>query len=237
MRPLTEMRRFVRAALVDPVDRDQQDSQHAVKRRRLAVVLTLLVGAIALGLALAIRPGDPLFYLATLGVAAVWTVGAFASGRLYLGRAHTRGGSTSSSVVQSLILGGALLVLFLAGAVAVARIPVLRGPVDALLDHARFGSLPVVALITALSGIAEELFFRGAAYAALPRRWNVLGSSLLYAFSTVLSGVPLLTFAAGCLGLLTASQRRVTGGVLGPIVTHLTWSLGMLLLLPWALTL
>ncbi|WP_307785203.1 hypothetical protein [Janibacter melonis] len=27
-------------------------------------------------------------------------------------------------------------------------------------------------------------------------------------------------------------QRRVTGGVLGPIITHLTWSLGMLFLLP-----
>ena len=41
----------------------------------------------------------------------------------------------------------------------------------------------------------------------------------------------------GCLGLLTAAQRRVTGGVLGPITSHLTWSLGMLFLLPHVLTL
>jgi ABC-type proline/glycine betaine transport system permease subunit len=59
-----------------------------------------------------------------------------------------------------------------------------------------------------------------------------LGSTALYAASTLFSGVLLLTFAAICLGLLTAAQRRVTGGVLGPIASHLTWSMGMLFLLP-----
>ena len=38
------------------------------------------------------------------------------------------------------------------------------------------------------------------------------------------------------LGLVVGLQRRVTGGILGPIVTHLTWSLGMLFLLPHALS-
>ena len=36
---------------------------------------------------------------------------------------------------------------------------------------------------------------------------------------------------AASVGLLTAAQRRVTGGVAGPIAAHLTWSLGMLFLL------
>lgn len=228
-----ELRRFFRAALVDPVERDHREPPGTRRRRRVVVAVTAVLGAVALGLALAIRPGDALFYPATLGVAAVWAGGALASGRLYLGRAHTRSGSTSLSVLQGIILGGLLLAVFLAGAFAVARVPLLRGPVDALLDHARYGSLPVVALITAINGAAEELFFRGAAYAALPRRSNVAGSTLLYAASTLFSGVPLLTLAAASLGLLTALQRRVTGGVLGPIVTHLTWSLGMLVGLPW----
>ena len=108
----------------------------------------------------------------------------------------------------------------------------LLGPVEGLLDHARYGALWVVALVTAVNGIAEELFFRGAVYAALPPRINALGSTALYAASTLFSGVLLLTFAAICLGLLTAAQRRVTGGVLGPIASHLTWSMGMLFLLP-----
>ncbi len=54
---------------------------------------------------------------------------------------------------------------------------------------------------------------------------------------TVFSGVPLLVLAALMLGALTALQRRATGGYLAPMVTHLTWSLGMLFLLPSALAL
>ena len=38
--------------------------------------------------------------------------------------------------------------------------------------------------------------------------------------------------AAAIIGVVTALQRRVTGGILGPIITHVTWSTGMLLLLP-----
>lgn len=232
-----ELKSFFRASLFDPVHTDAAEQPAAVRRRRLVVGITLLLGAVALGLALRVEPGDALFYPATLGVAAIWVIGAFTSGRLRLGRARTRDGGSSLSVVQAVILGGLLLAVFLAGAVLVGRIEVLRGPVDALLAHARFGSLPIVAAITAVNGVAEELFFRGALFAAIPRRWRVIGSAVLYALATVLSGVPLLVLAAAALGLLTGLQRRVTGGVLGPIVTHLTWSLGMLFALPWALDL
>lgn len=234
-----ELKSFFRAALVDRVERDPRPAEtHAqVTRRRLVVGVTVVVGAVVLGAALSIRPGDLLFYLATLGMAALWIVGAFASGPIRLGRARTRAGGSSASVLQGFLLGALLLALFLAGAVVVAQVPTLRGPVENLLDHARYGSLLVVLLITAVNGVAEELFFRGAVYAALPARWNIAGSVVLYALSTVFSGVPLLTFAAACVGLLTALQRRVTGGVLGPITSHLTWSLGMLLLLPATLDL
>ena len=151
-----------------------------------------MLGAIALGLALTIRPGDVGFYPATLGVAAIWVVGALASGPLHLGRARTRAGGTSRSVLQAFILGALLLAIFLAGAVVVGRIPALRAPVDALLAHARFGSLLVVAVITAINGVAEELFFRGALFAAIPQRLRVGLSAALYALATVFSGVLLL---------------------------------------------
>ncbi|NLJ53774.1 MAG: hypothetical protein GX344_06530 [Intrasporangiaceae bacterium] len=49
---------------------------------------------------------------------------------------------------------------------------------------------------------------------------------------TAASGIPLLVFAAVILGVAVGLQRRVTGGVLAPIITHLIWSLGMLFLLP-----
>jgi membrane protease YdiL (CAAX protease family) len=199
--------------------------------------VTLVVGAAALAWALRIRPGDPLFYTASIALAAVWGVGAVASGPLHFGRGRTRsGGREARPVVQSLALGTMLLAVFLVGALVVARVPVLREPVDELLDHARFGSLPIVLGITVLNGVVEELYFRGALYAALPSH-AVAVTTVLYALTTVGSGIPLLVLAAAILGLVTALQRRVTGGILGPIIMHVTWSTGMLLLLPPALEL
>ena len=235
--PVSEVRAFVRAALVDPVPRDHREPDRAFRRRRLVAVVTLLVGAGVLAWALRIEPGDPLFYVATLTLAAVWAVGALVSGPLHLGRARTRSGELRGrAVVQSLALGVLLLALFLVGSVVVARIPFLREPVDDLLDHAQVGSLSLVALITAVNGIAEELYFRGALYAGVGRRHAVLVTTVVYAAVTAASGIPLLVLAAAILGLVVGLQRRVTGGILGPIVTHLTWSLGMLFLLPEALS-
>lgn len=233
--PVAELRAFLQAALVTPVPRDHAESDAAFRRRRLVAVVTLVAGAAVLAWALRIAPGDPLFYAATAALAAVWVVGSLASGRLHLGRAHTRAGGSSRAVVQSLVLGGLLLALFLLGALVVARVPVLRGPVDGLLAHAAVGSLPLVAALTAVNGIAEELYFRGALYAAVGRRHAVAVTTIVYAAVTAAAGIPLLVLAAALLGLVTGLQRRVTGGILGPILTHLVWSLGMLFLLPTVL--
>jgi membrane protease YdiL (CAAX protease family) len=237
IRPDHELRRFLHAALVAPVERDHRESDAAFRRRRIVAVVTLLVGAAVLAWALRIEPGDPVFYLATFALAGVWTAGAVASGRLHVGRGHTRAGGAAIPVVQSLALGLLLLAAFLAGALVVARIPLLRGPVDGLLDHARLGSLPLVLVITVVNGIAEELYFRGALFAAVGTRWPVRTTTVVYALVTAASGVALLTFAALVLGWVTGLQRRVTGGVLAPVITHLTWSVGMLVLLPIVLDL
>ena len=233
MNPYAELRAFVRAALIDPVPRDHTEPDWAFRRRRVVVAITLLVGAVILTWALRIEPGDPTFYVATFALAGVWAIGAFASGPLHLGRGHTRDGSeTSRAVVQSLALGSLLLGLFLVGAVVVAQVPLLRNPVQELLDHARFGSLALVALITTVNGIAEELYFRGALYAGVGRRHAVAVTTVVYTAVTATSGIPLLILAGALVGLVVGLQRRVTGGILGPCITHLTWSLGMLFLLP-----
>lgn len=230
--PVAELAAFFRAALITPAPRRHPaPTPPALLRRRLVVAITAVAGAVLLGLTLGVTPGDPLFYPGALVVATLWVIGAQASGPLHLGRGRTRSGQASRGVLQGLILGGMLLVVFLLGAFVVAQIPVLRTPVEALLDHARKGALWAVLGITVVNGVTEELFFRGAAFEAFEQRWAVLGTTVLYAASTLFSGVPLLTFAAVCLGLVTAAQRRVTGGVAGPIATHLTWSVGMLLLL------
>ncbi|MFM6851783.1 MAG: CPBP family intramembrane glutamic endopeptidase [Terrabacter sp.] len=234
--PVAELRAFVNAALIQKVDRDHRDPDDVFRRRQVVVAATFVVGSAVLAWALRITPGDPLFYVATLGLAAVWIVGALLSGPLHAGMGRTRRGEETRPVVQSLALGALLLAVFLLGALVVARIPLLREPVDQLLDHARFGSFAAVLAITFLNGVVEEIYFRGALYAAIPRHPVAL-TTLLYALTTVGSGVPLLVFAAAVIGVVTGLQRRVTGGFLGPIITHVVWSTGMLVLLPPALSL
>ena len=76
------------------------------------------------------------------------------------------------------------------------------------------------------------MFFRGGLFAAIGRRRPVLISTLVYAVATVATANPMLVFAALVLGCLLGLQRRASGGVLGPILTHITWSSAMLFLLP-----
>lgn len=230
--PVSELRAFVIAALFEPVPRDHRQSDAAFRRRRIVAAITLVIGTALLAVSLRIPAGDPMFYLSTLALAAVWTIGAFASGPLHLGNAWTRRGGVARPIVQSVALAVLLVALFTAGALVVARIPLLRGPLDDLLDHARLGSLAVVAVVTALNGIGEELYFRGALFAAVGRRHAVAVSTLVYTAMTVAGGVPLLVLAAAILGLVTGLQRRVTGGVLGPILVHCAWSMSMLFVLP-----
>ena len=135
-------------------------------------------------------------------------------------------------VVQPIALAALAIAIFLAGAVVVGRVPWLAGPVDAVLDHARYGTLGLIWAITVLTGIGEELYFRGALYAAIGRRHPIAITTVVYAVATALTGNLMLAFAAVLLGVLTGAQRRVTGGVLAPIITHILWSSAMLLLLP-----
>lgn len=228
-----EILRFLQAALVDPVQRDHHQSDRQFVRRRLVAGVTLVIGSFVLGFGLTRDPGSSAFYASTVLLAVVWTVGAFVSGPLHLGWANTRRGDRQARpIIQSLALGALAVGLFCAGAVVVAQFAFLRDPVNDVLDYARSASLPVVAAITLINGVAEELFFRGALFAAIGRRYPVQISTVLYALATVATLNLMLVFAAAVLGALVGMQRRVTGGVLGPIVTHLTWSLSLLFILP-----
>ena len=108
----------------------------------------------------------------------------------------------------------------------------LRDAVDEVLDHAREGAGPLTVVVTALNGVAEELFFRGALYAAVPGRHQVLVTTAVYTLATVATGNVMLAFAALVLGVVVGLQRRASGGILGPAITHVTWSVSMLLVLP-----
>lgn len=221
-RPISPLTRYRRALVTAEMD---TAPPRPSRRRVVVVVLAVGVGAAVNAWALRIPAGDPLFYPATALLAAVWFVGAFASGPIRVGREPYRAGRP---VLSSVLTAAALAILFCLGALIVAQIDPLRAPVDALLAHATVGNLVLVAAITVVNGIAEECFHRGAVYSAVARNRPVLTSTVVYATVTAASGIPLLVLAAVLLGLVTAVQRRVTGGVLGPIITHVTWSMAML---------
>ena len=227
-----ELGRFAHAALVRKVPRDHLETAAAFRRRRTVVALTLVVGAALLGVSLSLEPGDDRFYVLTVLLALTWMVGTVLAGPVHLGWAHTRTPTRRTRpIVQPVALGLLMVGIFSLGALVVARIPFLAEQTIEVLDHARFASLPVVALITLVNGLAEELYFRGALFAALERH-QVLWSTVLYSLATVATGNPMLVFAAALLGLIVGLQRRVTGGVLGPMLIHVIWSMSMLFLLP-----
>jgi hypothetical protein len=60
----------------------------------------------------------------------------------------------------------------------------------------------------------------------------VVVSTIAYGLTTLATGNVLLVLAAFVLGVVVALERRASGGVLGPAITHVTWSLAMLFGLP-----
>nr|WP_246416344.1 CPBP family intramembrane glutamic endopeptidase [Nocardioides luti] len=215
----------------DVVPRDHRESAPALQRRQLVTIGFVVLGGLVLGFSLRIEPGSNWFYVSTMVLAAVWTVGAFASGPLHLGRIAYPSGERRP-VVTPILLGLGLAGVFLLGGLVVRQIPFLYDQVQSVLDHADAGSVPLLVVITVVNGIAEELFFRGAAYAATTR-YPVPVTTVAYAIATLATGNVMLSFAALLLGVVVGLQRRASGGILGPVLTHVTWSVAMLFLLPW----
>ncbi|MDT5206342.1 MAG: protease family protein [Mycobacterium sp.] len=203
-----------------------------VRRRRVVVSVVLVLGVSSLALALRKHPGEPAFYWWTLALAGVWAIGAFASGPLHLGGARWRGRNQRpvvSGTVIGLLLGG----VFLVGGLVVREIPVVAELVTRLLRYSDQGSWRLTMAIALLAAVAEEMFYRGALYTALGRHHPLLISTVIYALATFGSSRnPMLALAAIILGTVCALERRATGGVLAPILTHFVWTLVVLLGLP-----
>ena len=209
----------------------QNEPPSVVRRRRVVVAITLVVGAAVLGYSLRRHPGEASFYWLTLALAAVWIAGALVSGPLHLGGICWRGRNQRpviSGATVGLLVGGA----FVVGGLVAREIPAVSDLITRVLLFAHQGSFLLVVLITVINGVAEELFFRGALYTALGRYHPVLISTLLYTLATMASGNPMLGFAAIILGTVCAMERRASGGVLAPVLTHVGWGLIMVLVLP-----
>jgi CAAX protease family protein len=196
------------------------------------------LGAAGLGasallrLSFSAREGSPHFYLLTTGLAATLATGAIGAGPVQWHgedwRGHPAAAVRDLAVVPALA-GAATFAGFYAAARVVRRHPALRRAIASVFRYADKGSTPLVVLIAVGSGMAEELFYRGALWRG-PR--PLRSATLAYAASTSAAGNPALVLAGVVTSLIFGWQRAASGGVLAPAVTHVTWSVLMLRHIP-----
>lgn len=105
----------------------------------------------------------------------------------------------------------------------------------ALADYGRVGAagaatVSAVALGTLMIALGEELMFRGVAVVFLRERFGELGvailSSVLFGLVHLLAGPVQVVFSA-LLGFVLYLARRVSGGLVVPVLVHLAWDLAV----------
>jgi len=217
--------------LVPSTEARDVEADDVVRRRRVVVTATLVLGTALLAATLAAAEGSGLFYAFGLLVAATWMVGGVLSGPVPLGR--RRGvPEAGRELLAPLLLGVALALAFAVAAVVAQRIPLLAGPLDRVLEKADAGPRALVLGVALVNAVAEEVFFRGALHSAFGRHRPAVWATALYVLVTVATLNLTLVAAAVVMGAVFTAEREATRGVLAPIVTHVTWSTLVLFLLP-----
>ncbi len=209
-----------------------QESPRVVARRRKVVAATSVAGATLLGVSLSTKPDSAPFYALTLGTAAAWSIGGLTSGPIHLGWLEDREHRLRRPWITPVATGVAAFGVFYAGALVARQIPFLEEAISGILQFAEEGNMPLVLLTTYANGAGEEIFFRGALYSAFPHHQAAVASTGIYALATTTTRNPSLVLAAVVMGSLFALQRRASGGLQAPLLTHLTWSTLMVRYLP-----
>jgi uncharacterized protein YbjT (DUF2867 family)/membrane protease YdiL (CAAX protease family) len=212
------------ARLTTPVPYDHRESDTELRHRRLVVVGTGTVAAGLLRRALTRPPGSASFYGYTAAVAATWAAGGVAAGRLHLGREHGPDLRLRRPTVVPVATGVAAFGAAYGAALAVRRVPAVHDALHTVLGYADVDSVPLTLVAVLANGVAEEVFFRGALYAAVPEGLEVPASTVAYTLTAAGTGNPAMVLAAGAMGTLFALQRKYSGGIQASTLTHVTWS-------------
>ncbi len=208
------------------------ESKAVKSRRRRVVGGVSVLGTGLLGLSLSAKPGSRQFYGLTAAVATTWTAGGLLSGPLHLGWIQSRDQSLRRPVITPVATGVAAFGFFYGAALVARRIPALDQAIGHVLTFAEEGNSPMIVATTLANGLGEEVFFRGAMYAALDTDHKVAVTTAVYTVATASTRNPALVIAAGLMGTLFSLQRRASGGLQAPVLTHLTWSTLMVRYLP-----
>ncbi len=201
-----------------------------IRHRQQMVAAVALTGTGLLGASLSTEPDSTAFYGLTFAAAGTWLVGGLASEPLHMRSVGTEW--SFGRLVIPILTGAAAFGAFFGAALIARRIPILNEALTSVLSYAERGSDPWVLATTLANGVAEEVFFRGALFTDLERHHPVPVSTAIYMLTTSATRNPALVLASGVMGSLFAVQRRASGGILVPILTHLTWSALMLRFIP-----
>ncbi|MEP6760277.1 MAG: CPBP family glutamic-type intramembrane protease, partial [Sporichthyaceae bacterium] len=215
---------------VVPIEHPEPAS--AVSRRRRVVAGVSLLGTGLLGLSLSTKPNSKEFYGLTAAVAATWISGGLLSGPLHLGWIQSRDQQLRRPIVTPVATGVGAFAFFYGCALVARSIPSLDQAIGKVLTFAEEGSSPMIVATTLANGLGEEVFFRGALYAAVDADRAVVVSTAVYTLATASTRNPALMLAAAVMGTLFSLQRRASGGLQAPVLTHLTWSTLMVRYLP-----
>lgn len=195
-----------------------------LRRRRRRVAVAAVAGTAALGASFAAEPDSREFYGFTTAAAAILTAGGLSAGPIPLG--------DEREVFKPVATGAAVFGAFYAAARLAKRVPAFDRVITSVLSYAHEGSDLGVLGTALVNGLAEEIFFRGALYDVVGAHRPAAKSTAAYALATTATRNPSLVLAAGVMGSIFSAQRRATGGILAPTLTHLTWSTLMLRYLP-----
>jgi membrane protease YdiL (CAAX protease family) len=212
--------------------RDRGENDTAVWRRWRDLAAVAVTGTGLLGLSLSAEPDSTQFYALTFAAAGTWLAGGLLSETEYRGTVRTGEHSLRHPVITPILTGAAAFGAFFGAALIARRLPILNEALTSVLSYADRGSDPWVLATALANGVAEEVFFRGALFAAVGSRDAVPVSTALYMLTTSATRNPALVLASGVMGGLFAMQRRASGGIQAPILTHVTWSMLMLRYLP-----
>jgi uncharacterized protein len=201
-------------------------------RHRRIVTATGIGGAGLLGTSLSTKAGSPQFYLLTMGVAGTWAAGALSSEPIPLDMTQGWDGARCRVMAKSVLTGAGAFGIFYGAARLARHIPPLNRAIGGVLHYVDDGSTRLVLLTACAAAVAEELFFRGALWSLVQDSHPVAKTTLAYAATTATTRNPALMLAGAATSVLFGLQRRESGGILAPALTHLTWSLLMLCYLP-----
>jgi membrane protease YdiL (CAAX protease family) len=221
-----------RVPLPDRLDRQVAQEVAGKRRRRLVVAATLVTGSAILAGTLAAPSGSDLFFGLGLLAAITWIVGAVLAGPIQPAPRLGRRPAGPIGILGPLIIGAVLFGAFFVARLVADQIPLVSRNVANVLARADAGPRAVVLLVALVNGVGEELFFRGALPNAFGKHHAAVWATVLYCLVTVCTLNVALVAAAVVMGTVFMVERRITGAVVAPIVTHLSWSTLVILFLP-----